>query len=282
MQLDWRCAKCLYERQQEHTDNEDYLAEIGAIIDSRREHDTSPYLTWRFHQAYERHFGISPKSYKEEKKQFNDLVLSLEDKLRKQIIESEDPLAAAMVYGRIGNYIDFGAANCVSEEEFLSLFGKAEFNERDREAFESFKRQCAKARTFLLIADNCGEIVIDKLFLEQLRKLYPHLEISVMVRGAEAVNDVTAEDAAYVGIDKYAKIISNGNEIAGTVYEMCSDEAKDALDNTDVILAKGQGNYESMAAQGRHIFYSFLCKCDLFTSRYNVPLYTGIFTEEWE
>ena len=282
MHLDWRCEKCLYDKQQEHTDDEEYLAEIRAIIGSRREHDTSPYLTWRFHQAYERHFGISPKSYGEEKKQFNDLVLSMEDRLRKQIEESDDPLAVAMVYGRIGNYIDFGAANCVSEEEFLSLFDKAEYNERDKEAFESFKRQCEKAKTFLLIADNCGEIVIDKLFLEQLKKFYPHLEISVMVRGAETVNDVTAEDAAYVGIDEYARIISNGNEVAGTVYELCSDEAKYAIDHTDVIMAKGQGNYESMAAQGRHVFYSFLCKCGLFTSRFNVPLYTGIFTEERE
>ena len=282
MKLSWRCEECIYERQKQLTDDEGYLKEVKAIIDNRREHDASAYLSYLINQVYERRFGVRKRSYKAENRQYNDLVLSMEDKLRKQIEESEDPLALAMVYGRVGNYIDFGTLNSVNEEEFLSLFDKAEYADRDKKDFESFKRQCAEAKTFLLIADNNGEIVIDKLFIEQLRKLYPHLDISVMVRGAEAANDVTEEDAAYVGIDKCARIISNGAEIAGTVYDMCSDEAKKALDETDVILAKGQGNYESLAKMGRHIFYSFLCKCELFTERFSVPLFTGIFVEETE
>ncbi len=81
---------------------------------------------------------------------------------------------------------------------------------------------------------------------------------------------------------KRAKIISNGNSIAGTVYEMLPDQSKEVLDGADVVLAKGQGNYETLSKQGRHIFYSFLCKCDLFTNRFGVPKLTGIFVEEQE
>ena len=78
-----------------------------------------------------------------------------------------------------------------------------------------------------------------------------------MVRGGEVLNDATEEDAMYTGIDQLAKIISNGNSIAGTVYEMLPDQSKEVLDGADVVLAKGQGNYETLSKQGRHIFYGF-------------------------
>ena len=101
-------------------------------------------------------------------------------------------------------------------------------------------------------------------------------------RAFEALNDATKEDAEYVGIDNFARVISNGLPIAGTVYDMLPDNAKEAMDQADVILAKGQGNYESLCKQGRYIFYSFLCKCELFTSKFHVPILTGIFVEEWD
>ena len=103
-----------------------------------------------------------------------------------------------------------------------------------------------------------------------------------MVRGDEVLNDATMEDALQVGLDQWCKIITNGHPVAGTVYEMLSEEGKRVMDEADVILSKGQGNYESLYQQGRHIFYSFLCKCDRFTQRFRVPRLTGIFCEEWE
>ena len=129
---------------------------------------------------------------------------------------------------------------------------------------------------------SCGEIVLDKLFIEQLEKRFPDLSVTVLVRGEEVLNDATPADAKTVGLDLVANVISNGLPIAGTVYTMLPDEAKKALDQADVILAKGQGNYESLSRQGRHIYYSFLCKCELFTNRFSAPLLTGIFCEERE
>jgi Uncharacterized conserved protein len=113
----------------------------------------------------------------------------------------------------------------------------------------AFTDRCRNAERFLLIADNCGEIVLDKLFLEQLRLAYPRLKLSVMVRGSEVLNDVTAEDAAYVGIDSVAEIVSSGTSVAGVIHEMLPEEAKTAIDQADVILAKGQGNYESLSGR---------------------------------
>lgn len=275
------CAECLYDKQMHLTEDKEYLAEIKSIIDNRREDDCAPYLVYRFNQVYEKYFG-QKASYKDIKKKYNDLVLSLEEAVRKRIEASKDPLAKALLYARAGNYIDFGAMNQVEEETFLSLLDSVELQEQEAAVIASFAEQCKNARSFLLIADNCGEIVLDKLFLEQLHKRFPELSIDVLVRGGEALNDATKEDAEYVGISKVARVISNGLPIAGTVYEMLPDDAKEVMDRADVILAKGQGNYESLCKQGRHIFYSFLCKCELFTSRFCVPKLTGIFVEEWD
>ncbi len=279
MRISQSCAECLYKRQKNKTDNTEYLAEIKALLDNRKETDTSPYMVYLFNKVHVRYFGKGA-DYSAIKKQYNDLVLAMEDSLRNEINSAEEPLAKAMMMSRAGNYIDFGAMNSVDRDEFLSLFSNTEMREDDRKTYESFLRECTDAKTFLLICDNCGEIVLDKLMLEQLKLRFPHLTVRAMVRGDNVLNDATAEDAKYVGLYTEAEIISNGEAVAGTIYEMLSDEAKNVLDNSDVILAKGQGNYESLSGQGRHIFYEFLCKCELFTSRFNVPKLTGIFIEE--
>ena len=273
------CAECLYDKQMHLSDDRRYLEEVRRIIEERREEDTAPYLVYLFDKEYVRLFGKTAP-YAAIKKNFNDLVLSMESLLRDKIESSDEPLGQALLYARIGNYIDFGAMNHVDEETFLGLFDNPGFSEHDRLVLDSFLLQCAAARRFLLIADNCGEIVLDRLFLEQLKKRFPDLELTVLVRGGEVLNDAVIEDAVYAGIPQIARLISSGNTVAGTVYEMLSDEAKEALDHADVILAKGQGNYESLCMQGRHVFYSFLCKCDLFTGRFGVPRLTGMLVEE--
>jgi hypothetical protein len=279
MRISDRCAKCLYDRQANRTDNEAYLSEIKELLDNRRETDTAPFMVYQFNLAYKRYFGRT-SDYSGIKKSYNDLVLGMEDSLRREIESSADPLAKALMMARIGNYIDFGAMNQVDKDEFLALFRDTDMRGGDLETYSSFLKECSEAHTFLLVCDNCGEIVLDKLMLEQLKKRFPHLTVSAMVRGGEVLNDATAEDAAYVGLADFAEIISNGLPIAGTIYEMLPEASKKILDKADVILAKGQGNYESMAGQGRHIFYEFLCKCELFTSRFGVPRLTGIFIEE--
>ena len=279
MRVPESCAECLYDKQKHLTDDVKYLSEIKEIIDNRDEDDTSPYLVYKFNRVYERYFG-KKAPYREIKKKYNDLVLSVEQSVRNRIEASEDPLAKALAYARVGNYIDFGAMNHVDEETFLSLLDNVQLQDRDAEVIQSFVEQCTNAHRFLLITDNCGEIVLDKLFLEQLHRRFPDMKIDVLVRGGEVLNDATQDDVEYVGIDRLARVISNGLPIAGTVYPMLPDQAKAAVDHADVILAKGQGNYESLCNQGMHIFYSFLCKCELFTGRFRVPKLTGIFVEE--
>ena len=254
MRISERCAACLYDKQKNKTDDEAYLSEIRNLLDKRKETDTSPYMVYLFNKVYVRHFGAGA-DYKDIKKKYNDLVMGMEDTLREEIEKSEDPLAKALIMARVGNYIDFGAMNHVDQDEFLTLFRDTEMREDDRHTYASFIKACEKGKAFLLVCDNCGEIVLDKLLLEQIEKRFPHLTMKALVRGGEVLNDATVDDAVYVGLDSIADIISNGVAIAGTVYDLMPETAKKALDEADIILAKGQGNYETMSDQGRHIFY---------------------------
>ncbi len=286
MRLNSYCIRCLLDRQQERIKNfEDeekktaYMKEIAKAIGESGEEDSAPYMVWVFKQIYRRYFGDT-KDYKAIKKDYNEYVLKLEDALYEEILKAPEPLEKAIIYARIGNYIDFGAMQYVDKEQFLALFREEEKNAMDEAVYEAFLSDCERGKNFLLIADNCGEIVLDKLFLRELKKRFPHLKNTVMVRGEEVLNDVTAEDAEAVGLLEEAKIVSNGNGVAGTVEKLLSAEGMEALSRADIILAKGQANFETMNGCGRNIYYSFLCKCDWFSGRFQVPMYTGMFVRE--
>lgn len=279
MRITESCAACLYDKQKHLSSDEQYLSEIRRIIDNRGEDDTSPYLVYLFRKAYEKHFG-QRSSYREIKKKYNDLVLSMEDSVRKRIEESEDPLAKAFVYARIGNYIDFGAMNHVDEKTFLSLFDGAELGKEDAAVMESFQNQCRKAQHFLLITDNCGEIVLDKLAVKLVKERYPHLAVTGVVRGFPVVNDATMEDARMTGLDQVIPVMGNGDRVAGTNLEDVDPRVRRMILDADLILAKGQGNFETLHGCGLNIYYLFLCKCDWFMRQFQARRYQGVFVNE--
>ncbi|MBR0376791.1 MAG: DUF89 family protein [Lachnospiraceae bacterium] len=279
MRINDSCAACLYDKQKNKADDPKYLARIRELLDNRGEDDTSPYMVYLFNKVHEEFFGAGA-DYTQVKKTYNDLVLGMEENLRAEIENAADPIAKALVMARIGNYIDFGAMNHVDTETFLGLFRDTELREDEKKTYESFLQACAGAEIFLLLCDNCGEIVLDKLLIEQLSLRFPQLKFYAMVRGGNILNDVTEADAAYVGLDQAAKIVSNGAPVGGTIYSLLPEKARSVLDGADVILSKGQGNYESLSGRGYHVFYALLCKCDLFTSRFDVPRLTGIFVAE--
>ena len=279
MRINDSCAACLYDKQKNKADDPKYLARIRELLDNRGEDDTSPYMVYMFNKVHEEFFGAGA-DYTQVKKTYNDLVLGMEEDLRAEIKNAADPIAKALVMARIGNYIDFGAMNHVDTDTFLGLFRDTELREDEKKTYESFLQACARAESFLLLCDNCGEIVLDKLLIEQLSLRFPQLKFYAMVRGGSILNDVTEEDAKYVGLDQAAEIVSNGAPVGGTIYSLLPEEARSVLDGADVILSKGQGNYESLSGRGYHVFYALLCKCDLFTSRFDVPRLTGIFVEE--
>lgn len=281
------CEACLYDKQERSMENvkdkdkaQAYLRDVKHILDNRNDNDCAPYLVACFKEKYKEYFGTTPSNFAAEKRKYNDLVIDMIPALADKIFEAKDPVKMSLFMARIGNYIDFGAMNQVDEKEFMSLFANMKISDQDERYYAQFVKECEEAKSFLLLADNCGEIVLDVLFLEQMSMRYKNLDLYVMVRGEEVLNDVTMADAMYAGVHNVAMVIENGNAVAGTVYELCSADAKKLIDNVDVILAKGQGNYESFSGFNRHAYYSFLCKCELFTNRFNVPKFTGIFVSE--
>lgn len=288
MRLNSMCISCLVDKQQrrllqfsDEEKNTAYMKEITKIIGESGDDASSPYLVYLFNQVYRRYFG-EIRDYTEIKKEYNAYVLAMEDALYEDILNAEDPLAQALIYARIGNYIDFGAMHNVEKKVFMELFQDKEKNELDKAVYHSLLQDCEKGKRFLLLADNCGEIVLDKLFLKELKKRFPHLDVYVIVRGEEVLNDVTMEDAEAVGLCSVAKVIPNGTGIGGTVEKMLSDEAKAVLEQADIILSKGQANFETLNGCGRNIYYSFLCKCDWFSGRFQVEKNTGMFVREKE
>lgn len=288
MRLNSMCIRCLVDKQQgrllrfeDEEKNTAYMKEIAKIVGDSDDEASAPYLVYLFNQVYRRYFGEA-KDYSEIKKEYNAYVLSMEDELYEEILKAKDPLAQAVIYARIGNYIDFGAMQNVEKKVFLELFRDEKKNYLDFAVYEKFLKDCKNGKRFLLLADNCGEIVLDKLFLKELEKRFPHLDVCVMVRGEEVLNDATIEDAVETGICDVAKVIANGNGAAGTIEKMLGDEAKEALDQADIILAKGQANFETLNGCGRNIYYSFLCKCEWFSGRFGVEKNTGMFLREKE
>ena len=279
MRVPESCAECLYDKQKHLTDDVKYLSEVKELIDNRDEDDTSPYLVYKFNRVYERYFG-KKAPYREIKKKYNDLVLSVEQSVRNRIEASEDPLAKALAYARVGNYIDFGAMNHVDEKTFLDLLDNAQLQDRDAEVIRSFVEQCGNAHRFLLITDNCGEIVLDKLLLKILKEKYPKASYTLMVRGMPVSNDVTREDALQVRVQEVADIMDNGTDIGGTAPNHVPQSVRDFLTKADVIIAKGQGNFETAYGSGWPIYYLFLCKCDLFMRRFGKKKFGGMFVHE--
>ena len=120
----------------------------------------------------------------------------------------------------------------------------------------------------------------DKLVIILLKELCPELDITVIVRGFPVINDATLEDAQDIGLTELTTVIGNGNDIGGTWLPHISSEAREALESADMIIAKGQGNYETLHDCGLNIYYLFLCKCKWFQYQFHAEPLQGMFINE--
>jgi uncharacterized protein with ATP-grasp and redox domains len=190
MRLNADCMKCQFDRQfrraMEQNDPDKamrYIKDACRIISEVEENCPAPVLTPRFNAVFEKYFGKSDK-YTVIKKRSNDYLLAREKELRETIERSPDPLKTALKLARVGNYIDYGAlgddVSTDTLDELIELASSDEVNERE---YEFFLRDIETAKTLAYITDNAGEIVLDKLFIEVLKKRYPDLSMTLVVRG---------------------------------------------------------------------------------------------------
>ena len=257
----------------------EYMQKVLKILAEAPAKYGAPVIVRTIQQLQEEMLGIK-QEYAEIKKRYNEVMMQYEDKAMEHMTKTEDSIKMGIQYAMIGNYIDFGARITVTEEHLTELLNAPERFVVDEKQYQELRTDLGKAKKLVYLTDNCGEIVMDKLLIREIKNAYPDLEITVMVRGYEVVNDATMEDAMQVGICDIATVMPNGSDIAGTWIEEISEEAKKVLDEADVIISKGQGNFETLRKCGRNIYYIFLCKCDLFANTFQVPKLTGMLINE--
>lgn len=282
------CIPCLVARQAEIAagiPDEDkrraYLCEAMHIIADYAPKYPAPVVFGRLTLIYPKYFD-TVDLYTEVKHKYNLFMLDREAAIRERIDASADPLRTAVLYARAGNYIDFGAMHAVDDAVLERILTGADSEPLDTELFERLRRELAGAKTVTLIADNCGEIILDKLLLGTIRRLYPDAELSILVKQKPALNDATVEDALEAGLDTVAEVVGNGITygIPGTWLPELDEPSRTLLERSDVVLSKGQANFETLGGCGLNIFYLLMCKCQRFVEMTGQPLLSGLLLRE--
>ena len=288
VRLDPECIRCLLGKhlnaapetasQQERIV---FMQRLLSMIAQAPITEGAPVLVSRIERLEKEMFGIT-KDYAEEKRMFNDLMLGMEKEIWQRIEQSANPLYTAVQFAMIGNFIDFGAMDHVDEAKLMELLENSSQFVPQESAFAAFSSDVVAAKKLVYLTDNCGEIVMDKLLLRQIHVMNPDAELTVIVRGEPVLNDATIDDVMSVGIDELARVIGNGSGIAGTSLSAISQEALEEIDNADMLIAKGQANFETLRRCGRNVYYIFLCKCELFARRFSVPRFQGMLLRDDE
>lgn len=287
MKLNPYCMCCLMNRQEENIrpfpdpdQKVSYMKQVMGRIANASDMDCAPSLSIELKQFFSEYWGIPMKDYTEIKKEYNQLILDLLPELRQNVLNAPDPLEKAMVYSRIGNYIDFNAIANVTKETALSMLETESDVSLDPAEYQIFLEELSSAKELAYITDNCGEFVLDRLVIEVLKKQYPDLKITVVVRGKDSANDATMEDAIMCGITELVPVIGNGSAVGGTYLPDINEETHILLNRADLILSKGQGNFETLHECGLNIYYLFLCKCARFQDLFHAEFLQGMFVNE--
>jgi len=197
--------------------------------------------------------------YKEDKKIQNKNMLKLYTTFKEKVLKSPEPILNALLLSSAGNLIDAVVEKHTITIELDHFLNKGFLIDKTHD----FKEKLAKSNTLLLIADNAGEIILDKILIEILKEYYSHLKIILAVRGAPVLNDVTFDDLKEIEFDDMCSVISTGDDTPGIIWEFLSDKFKEIFKNSDLIIAKGQGNFETLEPLGdSRIFFLFWAKCE--------------------
>ena len=221
-------------------------------------------------------YGLEGDRYREEKVASNAFAMERLPKIYAQIEKAKDPIYAALQLSILGNYLDFAAlAGKVRFEDLERMLEQAENYDLSGPHYDRFLQELKTAKSFVLVTDNAGEVVFDRVLAETIQKAYPEINITFLVRGGPANNDALREDAALVGIS--FPVEDSGISVGGTPLHMISEKARALLETADVIIAKGMGNTESMYNCGLPVYYAFLVKCERFEQVFNAPYMTPMF-----
>jgi len=229
-----------------------------------------PAIAQIIHRSIRKQSGINDP-YSQLKTKQNQLALEMIPILRDKIKASPDPLLLAARLAIAGNIIDLGVNGDLKLIDIQRAVDQA-LSEPFIGDAEQFRQAVNRARSILYLADNAGEIAFDSLLIEQLRAE----RVTLAVRGSPVINDATIEDAKEVGLDKLVKVMNNGSDAPGTILGDCDETFQQLFQQADLIIAKGQGNFETLSEEPVNIFFLFKVKCLMVASLVGQPIGTQI------
>ncbi len=227
---------------------------------------TPPALAQRLQRSIRRELGDSDP-YRAIKDRMNRMALDLLPALRARIAAHPDPREAAVRVAIGGNLLDVGAKTQIAAEDLPAHLETIWHQPLHGDVAELFAA-ADRAQSILYLADNAGEIVFDRLLIEQL----PAGKVVVAVRGAPVLNDAVRADAETAGLPELVPVVDNGSDAPGTILEDCSAEFRARFAAADLVIAKGQGNYETLADEDKNLYFLFTVKCPLVATRVGEPV----------
>jgi len=241
--------------------HEKILKEVMQHLQSVSFEDSPPQLSREVH-AIIRSKSKTDDPYKQVKDESNTMAKNLYPHLKSLVERSDDPLLMAIKLSIIGNVIDFGTTTRFDVKDMIDKAMTDEFND---EAYDAFKKRLASSTTILYLADNTGEIFFDKLLIEEIKKM--HKDITFVVKTNPIINDALRDDAVFAHIDKYATLLEGdfgqSKSTPGILLQYASTEFLQKFTDADMVISKGQGNYESLNDSKREIFFLLMVKCPL-------------------
>jgi len=268
--IDLRCTDCLFKTYRrlfdkfntpEH-EQQDFLIYFKELIELAS-FSVTPEIQRELSIKFNSITGIDDP-FAEEKENSNRLALELYKEWKPKVVKSEHSFELALRLSIAGNIMDYGASNSFDIHQTIEHVISADFA-IDHTSF--LKLQILQAKSILYLADNAGEIVFDKLFLETIG----HPDVTFAVRNVFALNDATVQDAEEIGINSVARVISNGFDAPSTILAKCNAEFLAIYHSVDLIISKGQGNLEGLIHEkDPRIFFLLMVKCEVMAELLNV------------
>ncbi len=227
-----------------------------------------PFVGQAIHRRLRELTGVEDP-YLAAKRRFNRLAMEALPELAKLVRQAGDPLLAAATFAVAANAIDMGVASAISEVEVRTAL-RGLLGEVTHGDWGAFQEAAANATDILYLADNAGEIAVDRLVIEALGPA----RVTLAVRGGPVLNDATRVDAREVGMDALVRVIDNGSDAPGTILDDCSPSFRQRFRQADLIIAKGQGNFETLSGAGENIAFWFKVKCPVVASQLGLPVGT--------
>ncbi|MBN2424988.1 MAG: DUF89 family protein [Calditrichaceae bacterium] len=284
MKTELSCIPCLLRQTVETvnlavTDDKIRTETVNAVLQflEKADYNLSPPALAKEVYRILREVTGNPDPYREIKKHYNESALKIYDRLKQIVYQSDDPVLTSAKLAVAGNIIDFGIES--SSIDINQIFERISGRKFEIDDFDKFIYDIKRFKSILYLADNAGEIVFDRLFIEILKRFYPerNLNITVVVRGAPIINDATIEDAHYIGLDKIAEVIDNGDNAPATILSNVSKRALAHYKKADIVISKGMGNYETLDEETRLIYYLLKVKCNLTANRIGAPIGSLVF-----